>query len=118
MPPGKSSWLRLIGSRILRSNPLRAHFKTWCDRCGVSVKWTVFHVGFLHSGSVLASFRHRMEVLKCALSSLGPPSCPYSPDVREGMFYEVRIARSGGWSDPSVPESTPPLGQPGTSFVT
>src|SRR5215207_10904404 len=48
--------------------PLRAHFKTWCDRCGVSVKWTVFHVGFLHSGSVLASFRHRMEVLKCALN--------------------------------------------------
>src|SRR5215207_7196847 len=52
---------------VTPESALRAHFKTWCDRCGVSVKWTVFHVGFLHSGSVLASFRHRMEVLKCAL---------------------------------------------------
>ena len=37
---------------------LRAHFKTWCDRCGVSVKRTVFYVGFLHFDSALVSLRH------------------------------------------------------------
>ena len=37
---------------------LRAHFKTWYDRCGVSVKRTVFYVGFLQCGSALASLRY------------------------------------------------------------
>jgi hypothetical protein len=37
---------------------LRTHFKTWYDRCGVSVKRTVFYVGFLQCGSALASLRY------------------------------------------------------------
>ena len=43
---------------VERDVPLRAHFKTWYDRCGVSVKRTVFYVGFLQFGSTLVSLRY------------------------------------------------------------
>ncbi len=42
---------------LQQAGKLRAHFKTWCDRCGVSVKRTKFYVGFLHFGSTLVSLR-------------------------------------------------------------
>jgi hypothetical protein len=45
-------------SRSSLACALRAHFKTWYDRCGVSVKRTVFYVGFLQCGSALVSLRY------------------------------------------------------------
>ena len=42
---------------MCRRLALRAHFKTWCDGCSVSVEQTVFCVGFLHFGSVLVGLR-------------------------------------------------------------
>src|SRR5215213_4904563 len=35
----------------------RVHFETWCNRCSVSVKVTISHLGSLHFGSVLFSLR-------------------------------------------------------------
>src|SRR5215218_608639 len=48
---------RQLPDRLLRG-VLRAHFKTWYDRCGVSVKRTVSYVGFLQFGSALVSLRY------------------------------------------------------------
>ena len=44
--------------RTSHVHALRAHFKTWYDRCGVSVKRTVSYVGFLQFGSTLVSLRY------------------------------------------------------------
>jgi hypothetical protein len=59
-------WRGLLGVTSVRGRAkqevaeegLRAHFKTWYDRCGVSVKRTVFYVGFLQFGSALVSLRY------------------------------------------------------------
>src|SRR5215208_4791295 len=59
---------RQLPDRLLRG-VLRAHFKTWYDRCGVSVKRTVSYVGFLQFGSTLVSLRYPNVGFECALSA-------------------------------------------------
>src|SRR5829696_9407337 len=69
---------------------------------------------FLRSSSHLAilplnTLRHYGRYIRS--SSLGPSSCPYSPERVEGEFCELRLSRVLGSSHPSIMRSPVPMRQ-------